>query len=89
MADSKVFKYRLNVGVTTILMGKDAKVLAVQVQHNTPCIWALVQPGEIESERVFRVYGTGHAIEGGSYVGTFQLHDGAFVGHVFEEAKRG
>lgn len=37
--------------------------------------------------RTFAIYGTGHVQESicGEYIGTFQLHSGALVFHVFEE----
>lgn len=72
-----------------IQMPEGAKVLCVQVQNETPCIWAKVDPGtKVPVEvREFRVYGTGHNIdesEALEYVGTFQLLGGSFVGHLFE-----
>ena len=72
-------------------MPKGAQILTVQAQHDIPCIWALVEPkaGLAEEEtRKFRMFGTGHEIHDHSelfYIGTFQLNDGAFIGHLFEE----
>ena len=41
----------------------------------------------VKELRTFSIYGTGHQHESisGEYVGTFQLHGGALVYHVFEE----
>ena len=65
-----------------------AKVLTVQAQFDKPCLWALVDvdAGAKTSGRAFLAYGTGHEHEGvdGDYVGTYQLHGGRLVFHVFE-----
>lgn len=73
-----------------VSMPRGAEVLTVQVQGGpTPeqvFLWARVNPDAPMEERPFRVSGTGHALgEGvGRYVGTFQLHAGLLVFHVFE-----
>lgn len=85
---SKVFKYPLPISdVVEVVMPKDAKVLAVQVQNGTPCIWAAVNPTLEVETRTFRIAGTGHSIVDeiiDDYIGTFQLYDGQLVFHVFE-----
>jgi hypothetical protein len=77
---------------------RDARVLAVQAQpiaddvfgHTSrPRVWALVDPDAPSVWRRFRLLVTGKQIEDGEmagldYVGTFQLGNGAFVGHLFE-----
>ena len=61
------------------------------MQRETPCLWALVNPDAPMETRTFRVVGTGHDIppDGADYlwyhVGTFQMHGGYFVGHLFEQ----
>ena len=70
-------------------MPQGAEVLCVQVQNETPCLWALVDPNAAEKEtRVFRIYGTGHQIHEqaslDNYIGTFQLQGGLLIFHVFE-----
>lgn len=74
-----------------ILMPVGARVLTVQVQGGRPCVWVLVDPSEEKrSKRQFRVAGTGHVLQTEAkmdqlkYVGTFQLLDGKFIGHLFE-----
>lgn len=61
------------------------KLLDVQVQGDTPCLWGLVDPGAQKIARLIRVFGTGHGINGdpGEYVGTYQLLEGRLVFHVF------
>ncbi len=65
-----------------------AKVLHVDVQLGKPQLWALVDPHSPLAWRYFRVAGTGHEIVQEpsrlDYVGTFQLHDGQLVFHLFE-----
>lgn len=71
----------------TISMPTGARLLDVQVQNETPCIWALVDPGALKESREFRLAGTGHDIsekEAERYIGTFQLGGGVFIGHLFE-----
>ncbi len=86
----RVYKYPITSiqDVVTIIMPKDAKVLTVQVQNGTPCIWAAVDPSQMYLEpRTFRIVGTGHEFEDvivDGYVGTFQMYDGKLVFHLFE-----
>ena len=67
----------------------DAEILTVQTQGEVLCLWALVDPTLEKEKRTFEVFGTGHSIHydmGVSriYIGTFQLHEGSLVFHVFE-----
>lgn len=71
----------------TLLLPAGARILAVQAQHNEPQMWALVDPNAAPQPRRFRLAGTGHPIEGEwSYLGSFQVHGGNLVFHLFEEA---
>jgi len=90
----RIFKYPIKViGYQNIEMPLGASILTVDVQTmppldiSTPCLWANVEPGNnLESREIF-IYGTGHDISDNkklSYIGTFQLNGGQFVGHVFE-----
>jgi len=84
-----VFKYPLTVrDYVEIPMPEGAEILAVQTQHGIPCLWARVDTERPDETRHFRISGTGHELsttdEPLRYVGTFQLQDGIFVGHLFE-----
>ncbi len=84
-----IYKYSLDAtGEQVIKMPKGAQVLTVQNQHGCAVLWALVEKtAEIEN-RTFLVYGTGYEVtKEGKYIGTFQLHQGSLVFHVFEEIK--
>ena len=86
----RVYKYTVPVeDYFSLDLPAGAKILTVQAQHEEPQIWALVDPGQQSKVRHnFRVSGTGHDIkenkDGLSYIGTFQLAGGNFIGHLFE-----
>jgi hypothetical protein len=85
----KIFKQKLEVSDKQhIKLPYKAKILTVQTQHNTPCIWYLCDEEEKKTNnRGIRMFGTGHPIPigfDGTYISTFQLHGGNLVFHVFE-----
>lgn len=89
-----IYKYPFETeGEFTLSMPGGAEILAVQVQGETPCIWAMITIGKPSVIRSFRVYGTGHPIEDPDegneqqYIGTYQLHGGKLVFHLFEVAR--
>jgi hypothetical protein len=70
-----------------VTMPVGSKVLTVQVQRDTACIWVLVNPIKPKETRRFRLAGTGHDIkpqDTKKYIGTFQQHVGTFAYHLFE-----
>lgn len=76
----------------TMAMPVGAVILTVQVQHGRPVLWAIVDREAPFEARHFLIVGTGRNMPGWDerpfeYVGTFQMHDGDFVGHVFELLK--
>lgn len=80
-----VWKYELlAIDMQGVSMPIGAEVLCVQAQNDVPCLWARVDPEASNESRLFRVAGTGHPDVEGTYIGTFQLHKGALVFHVFE-----
>jgi len=86
-----IWKFPLAVAdFQTVDMPIGAEVLAVQPQREQVCLWAKVDPSRDKERRGFWIIGTGHPIEDdrerniGRHVGTFQLHGGALVFHVFE-----
>ena len=88
----RIYKYPVRIDdVQTIDLPQGAEVLSVQVQEGSPYIWACVNPSAKSEPRQFRLYGTGHPIEGDyllKFVGTFQLFGGRLVYHLFEEVER-
>jgi len=80
-----IWKFTLEVtDRQSVFIPKGAQLLTVQTQHEKPCLWALVNP-ETPTERYeIIIVGTGHPVTAdGLYLGTFQLDNGAFVGHTF------
>ena len=63
-----------------------AEFLSVQTQFGVPQMWFIVEPEKSKEPRRFRVVGTGHPMPEGSlkYLGTFQVHEGSLVFHLFE-----
>lgn len=92
MTTKQVWKFDVQPGEFIVEMPRGAHVLTVQVQHEAPRMWALVDPGEPTEKRRFVVVGTGHTVvnaEWVKYVGTFQVRDGTLVFHLFERVKGG
>jgi hypothetical protein len=70
-----------------VVMPKGALVLTVQAQAGEPVVWAIVSPDAPKVQRWFHVRGTGHETAGAEsmpYVGTFQVHGGQLVFHLFD-----
>lgn len=63
------------------------QVLKVDVQNNQIFIWCLVDDELYKGTRTIYIYGTGHQIDDKiskeNYIGTYQLNNGSFIGHVF------
>ena len=82
-----IHKYGLaSSGRWDMSLPKGAKVLAVASQRNEPQLWALIDPSKDDECRQFMVVPTGRSFDAERvvYIGTIQLDDGQFVGHVFE-----
>ena len=86
-----IWKYSLETTDLQIVeMPLGAKILSVQVQHEKPCLWCLVNPDDnsVIIKREIHIVGTGHEIDWSGlqadYIGSYQLQEGQFVGHVFE-----
>ena len=80
-----IWKYELNAeGKQEIQLPLGAKFLTVQIQNDKPCLWALVDTEVPKITETILIFGTGHAVTGeGEYLGTYQLHGGILVFHVF------
>lgn len=81
-----IWKYQLVVGFNQLTLPIHARFLSVQVQGREPQAWFLVNPRARTEERQFVVVATGMEFdpEDLEYLGTFQLLDGEFVGHLWE-----
>lgn len=60
-------------------------LLKIDAQRDTPCMWFLVDTDQPKEHCTFLVRGTGHDCNDvGKHLGSFQMHDGALVFHVFQ-----
>lgn len=83
-----IWKYDLAICTKQVIdMPFGAEVMTVQNQNEKACIWVMVNSDNtIKVPRTFFIHGTGHTIpnDPGRYIGTFQVHKGTLVFHVFE-----
>ena len=86
-----IWKFNLKVtDVQDIEIPHGSILLSVQNQNETPCLWALIYDTEAEKEVIrLRTIGTGNPISDDDFnpkdfLGTYQLNNGSFVGHVFQ-----
>jgi len=80
-----IYKYEFEIqDYFSIEMPHGAKILKVDAQSLTPCIWAEVDTDSPRDFRQFQVYGTGHEIKDSDliYIGTFQM--ASCVWHLYE-----
>ena len=95
MADLVIWKFPVALeDKFSISIPSGAQILTLQLQRGRPQMWVLVNPEAPPEQRTFHIVGTGHRYSARTlslwrYRGTFQMQDGAFVWHVFEEALRG
>lgn len=80
-----IYKYPFRIEDRfTLELPIGSQILHVECQNATPCLWALVTPGNQLESVPFRICGTGHPINNsdiGNHVATFQ--QGEFVWHLF------
>ena len=81
-----IYKYQLElIGVQTVDMPKNAKVLCARVQNTILYLWAIVNTNEKKVPKIITIYGTGQPtpdLTHAKYIGTVQ--DGFYAWHVFE-----
>lgn len=83
----QVWKFNLSVqSELKVSMPVGAQIISVQLQNDTPVMWAIVDTQAEKETKIFRVYGTGHNMPsmGLFYIGTWQEKSG-FVWHLFEQ----
>jgi len=85
-----IWKYEIKAeDIQEIEMPVGSQILCVQTQREKPCIWILTDTETKDAEtRKFFTIGTGHDFyqeqDNCKYIGSFQLHDGLLVFHLFE-----
>lgn len=70
-------------------MPRNSYIIHIDVQRSSPQLWAIVDPDNPIEQRKFYLIGTGALFSNdlwdkSVYVGTFQLHSGDIVLHLFE-----
>lgn len=86
-----IWKYELvATQKQTLMIPEGAEFLYIDVQHEIPQIWMLLNPLAPQMPKTFITIGTGHPISDklGRYLGTYMLQDGFLVFHVFEGEER-
>lgn len=79
-----VYKYPLTIGVTEVQVPYSCKVLDVQMQGDTPMMWAQVNPDGVARSLKIHCCGTGQEAPKNTYhIGTVQNR--GFVWHFFAE----
>lgn len=87
-----IYKYQLKMEPRQVIkLPMGAVILTVQAQRDLPCLWAEINKDtQAIWDHTICIFGTGHtlpptAINTYNYIGTFQILNGDFVGHVYEE----
>jgi len=85
----QIWKFKIIPGPFSIMMPKGAEVIHVETQRDEGCMWVLVDPIAEKDDRYFEVFGTGENIHydmgvDRKHLGTFLLHGGGLVLHLFE-----
>lgn len=83
-----IYKYELNLGITTIYVPKGYEVLTAQMQDDRLQVWIKIDSDvNPDQELLFEVIGTGHQLAVYStpmkYVSTVQETNGLYVWHIF------
>ena len=82
-----VWKFPLKpVKIQKITMPKNSIILTIQGQRQGLCLWMLVEDRKENEDRFFAIVETGKPVPDNMlrYIGTFQVEQEQFVGHVFE-----
>ena len=85
-----IWKYPLaQSGTQRIQIPQEGRILAVQTQHDEPCLWVEVNTSKQRETRTFKCFETGHSLGSnpGYYLGTLQLYSGSLVLHVYEQRR--
>ncbi len=64
-----------------------AQILTVQMQHDKPCLWALVNPDAPNESVTIETVGTGNQMleaDNRTYIGTYQMFNGDLIWHCFK-----
>ena len=86
----KIYKFQIDPsGFTKITVPKNAQILTLMIDQKTgaPCLWIELNTRFELEERNFVVVATGVEFPSDrrfDYVGSFQILEGDFIGHLYE-----
>ena len=86
----RIYKYELmRKNEFTVNLPRGFKFLDVQVQRGKPYMWCLVDENESAYPTTFYIHSTGRSVDTAhkEFLGTFQMHDGDFVFHLFQKSQ--
>lgn len=82
-----IWKYELAITDDQYVdMPIGAKPLSVDIQNGVPCMWVEVDSEKTPAQVHIMTVGTGYPVshpKTSRFIGTYQLHGGSFVGHVY------
>ena len=85
-----VWKYPLELIYEQLIdLPVDTQILSVQMQNETPTIWALVDSERPKASCRIRIAGTGHELttadlpDDADFLGTIQFSEGQLVFHIW------
>lgn len=83
----RILKYEIPVKDQefTLTLHADGNILSIQTQYGIPQMWVLADETKPKEDVKFLLLTTGEEVDRyiGAYLGTFQLSEGGFVGHIF------
>lgn len=84
----KIYKCRLEIAdKQAVSIPRESEILCVQVQNGNPYIWFKCDDIIDQCLFKFELFGTGQKMDDNvnrKYIGTFQMHDGSLVWHLFQ-----
>lgn len=91
MPNKVIYKCQLETTESQeFVLPHDFKFLTLQTQMEKPCLWFEVSQNAPVVVVEVRIIGTGHQLPDDvelTYLGSYQLMNGSFVGHVYMVAK--
>ena len=86
-----IWKFELDVtDCQKVMMPDGAEILTAQMQGNSLCLWAVVDPREqVKVGRIIEMFGTGNPVDCDMgterrYISTVQMAGGQLIWHLFE-----
>lgn len=82
-----IYKYQVELAPEfSLSLKENFSILCLQVQNDVPYLWIEVSPAADQMTVEFSLRVTGKQFDQGddeTYVGSFLLNEGAFVGHLY------